>query len=184
MFDTVRQIQEGKFFYDQDTLFDIKGKAVWILWTWRIGQEIAKQVHALGAHILATDLYPNNEFIASVSGKYVSQEELFRTVDILFLVCPATKENENLINVNTISLMKKGVYLINVARWNLVDEDALLTHAEHFGFIGLDTIKDETSQGLQKFAHKHNILITPHVAYLADSSLATIRETTYRLLAA
>jgi hypothetical protein len=28
MFDTVRQIQEGKFFYDQDTLFDIKGKAV------------------------------------------------------------------------------------------------------------------------------------------------------------
>jgi phosphoglycerate dehydrogenase-like enzyme len=46
----------------------------------------------------------------------------------------------------------------------------------------LDAIKDESPEGLKKFASFENIVITPHIAYLADSTVKTIWDETYRCL--
>ncbi len=87
-----------------------------------------------------------------------------------------------LINSQAISLMQQDMILINVARWSLIDEDALLANANKFLYIWLDTIKDKSINWLMKFVEFENIIITPHIAYLIDSTVKTIWEETYKYI--
>ena len=113
---------------------------------------------------------------------YTTFEDIVEQSDVIILSCNASAENTNMINEKTINKMKPGVTLINIARGSLIDEDALRTHAQKFHFIGLDAIKDESAKGLKIRGKHSNIAITPHIAYLADSSLDIIRHTTYDIM--
>ena len=77
--------------------------------------------------------------------KYVPLETLYRESDVISLHLPLTPETHHMINAETLSLMKKGVVLINCARGALTDIKSLISgiESEQIGALGLDCIEYE-----------------------------------------
>jgi phosphoglycerate dehydrogenase-like enzyme len=93
--------------------------------------------------------------------------ELLAESDFIVLAAPLTPETEDMINAQTLSLVKPGAWLINVARGRLIDERALL-RALRDGTIGgavLDTFRDEPLPPMSSFYDLPNVIVTPHTAW-------------------
>ena len=87
--------------------------------------------------------------------------------DFIVLAAPLTAETEDMINAETLALVKPGAWLINVARGKLVDERALL-RALRDGPLGgavLDTFRDEPLPPMSSFYDLPNVIVTPHTAW-------------------
>jgi phosphoglycerate dehydrogenase-like enzyme len=96
-----------------------------------------------------------------------SLPELLAESDFIVLAAPLTPETENMINEETLRLVKPGSWLINVARGRLVDERALL-RALRDGPLGgavLDTFRDEPLPPMSSFYDLPNVIVTPHTAW-------------------
>lgn len=179
---SLTQTRQGTYSYTQNTIRDLKWMKVWLIGTGKIGQAIGKLCKAFETELYAYDPYPNEQRAAEYSCSYISFDQLISQSDIIILACNATEDNRHLINESVIKQMKSWVYLINIARGSLIDEQALITYADKFAFIWLDAIQDESTIGLSKFLSLTNCAITPHIAYLADSTVATIWEETYKII--
>ncbi len=93
--------------------------------------------------------------------------ELLGESDFIVLAAPLTPETEEMINDQTLAMVKPGAWLINVARGRLVDERALL-RALRDGPLGgavLDTFHDEPLPPMSSFYDLPNVIVTPHTAW-------------------
>lgn len=96
-----------------------------------------------------------------------SLPELLGESDFIVLAAPLTPETEEMINDETLAMVKPGAWLINVARGRLVDERALL-RALRDGPLGgavLDTFHDEPLPPMSSFYDRPNVIVTPHTAW-------------------
>ena len=83
-----------------------------VIGTGKIGRVFIDICKGFGMKVIAYDPYPNKDFDIN----YVSLNELFEESDIISLHCPLTKDTFHMINSDTISKMKDGVYIINTSR--------------------------------------------------------------------
>jgi phosphoglycerate dehydrogenase-like enzyme len=93
--------------------------------------------------------------------------DLLAESDFIVLAAPLTPETQDMINAETLAMVKPGSWLINVARGRLVDERALL-RALRDGPLGgavLDTFRDEPLPPLSSFYDLENVILTPHTAW-------------------
>jgi len=93
--------------------------------------------------------------------------ELLAESDFIVLAAPLTPETEEMINAETLAMIKPGAWLINVARGRLIDERALL-RALRDGELGgavLDTFRDEPLPPMSTFYDLPNVIVTPHTAW-------------------
>ena len=93
--------------------------------------------------------------------------ELLGESDFIVLAAPLTPETEDMINAETLAMVKPGAWLINVARGRLIDERALL-RALRDGPLGgavLDTFRDEPLPPTSSFYDLPNVIVTPHTAW-------------------
>ena len=93
--------------------------------------------------------------------------ELLGESDFIVLAAPLTPETEDMINAETLAMVKPGAWLINVARGRLIDERALL-RALRDGPLGgavLDTFRDEPLPPMSAFYDLPNVIVTPHTAW-------------------
>jgi phosphoglycerate dehydrogenase-like enzyme len=93
--------------------------------------------------------------------------ELLGESDFIVLAAPLTPETEDMINAETLAMVKPGAWLINVARGRLIDERALL-RALRDGPLGgavLDTFRDEPLPAMSSFYDLPNVIVTPHTAW-------------------
>jgi phosphoglycerate dehydrogenase-like enzyme len=93
--------------------------------------------------------------------------ELLGESDFIVLAAPLTPETEDMIDADTLALVKPGAWLINVARGRLIDERALL-RALRDGPLGgavLDTFREEPLPALSSFYDLPNVIVTPHTAW-------------------
>jgi phosphoglycerate dehydrogenase-like enzyme len=93
--------------------------------------------------------------------------ELLAESDFIVLAAPLTPETEEMINAETLELVKPGAWLINVARGRLIDERALI-RALRDGQLGgavLDTFRDEPLPPMSSFYDLPNVIVTPHTAW-------------------
>jgi phosphoglycerate dehydrogenase-like enzyme len=96
-----------------------------------------------------------------------SLPELLAESDFIVLALPLTPDTEDLIDADTLALVKPGAWLINVARGRLIDERALL-RALRDGQLGgavLDTFRDEPLPPTSAFYDLPNVIVTPHTAW-------------------
>ncbi|NJO75809.1 MAG: phosphoglycerate dehydrogenase [Leptolyngbyaceae cyanobacterium RM1_406_9] len=113
----------------------LRGKCAGIIGVGSIGQAIARRLKVLGMDLLGYDIRSiDPEFCQQTNLQQVELEQLFRQSDCILLACNLTPQNYHLINTKTLSLMKSGVWLVNVARGPLVEEVALL-EALHTGKV-------------------------------------------------
>ena len=181
--------------------FDLFGKTLGVVGTGRIGKNVILIAKGFGMHVLAYDPHPDLGFAAATGFSYVALQELLAQSDIVTLHAPSTKETHHLINADNIFSMKKGALLINTARGELVETDAMVRAltAGHLGGVGLDVLEDERAlreeaellarapEKLTDFKMLYenhllmdqpNAVLTPHIAFSTREAVREILETT------
>ena len=106
--------------------FDMYGKTAGIIGTGKIAKKLIHILKGFGMNILAYDVYPDERFAKETGFAYVSLEELYRQSDIISLHCPLTEQTRNMINEESIALMKEQFMLINTSRGQLIHTNALI----------------------------------------------------------
>lgn len=148
------------------------GKALGLVGLGRIGKAVVPRAHGLGLKLLAHDPMPDVDFARRHGVKLVTFEELLAESDIVSLHLPATTLTADLINATTLKMMKPGSVLINTARGNLVDEDALAEalRCGHLAGAGLDAFKIEPLPLESPLLKLPNVLLAPHMGGLDQES--------------
>ena len=142
------------------------GKTLGIVGMGRIGQAVAHRARAFGLEIAYHNRKRLPEAIERMfAANWVeSLDDLVSQADILTLHCPATPGNHHLIDERRLSLMKQGASLINTARGDLVDQEALIAALEsgHLAGAGLDVYPDEPNVDERLIRHP-NVMTLPHI---------------------
>lgn len=150
---------------------ELGGKTLGIIGMGHIGYQVAKRASAFDMKILAYDLYPNKNYSEKINLSYVSQNIIFEEADFISLHAPALSSTINMINEESLSLMKNNAVLINAARGELVDEDALYDALKNkkIAFAGLDVYKNEPLKN-SKLTTLENVVFTAHAgAYTSEA---------------
>ena len=158
--------KEGGWKWSADYLIgkQLTGSRLGILGMGRIGQKIAKIAKSLGMVIH----YHNRSKLSDEKEQgaiyHDSLKSLFSFSDVLSICCPATKETENLINKETVEYFPKGAVITNVARGDIVDDEALIDalNRRKIYAAGLDVYKNEPNlhPGYLKIK---SVFILPHL---------------------
>ena len=175
--------------------FDMHGKTAGVIGTGRIGRVLVKILRGFGMEVLLTDNYPDASFAAETGSRYVSLEELYRESDIISLNCPLTRETEFMINYSSISMMKKGVMLINTGRGKLIRTADLIEGLKsgQVGSAGLDVYEEESQFFFEDLSDRvladdvlarlltfNNVIITSHQGFFTREAIRNIAETTLK----
>ena len=144
---------------------ELDGKTVGLLGYGRIARNLARMLGGFRVEILAYDPFVHN--IPAGDGVTLtrSAEELFRRSDIVSLHIPSTGETKGSVGGNLFSLMKKGAYLVNTCRGDVVNE-ADLAEALRSGRIaaaGLDVLAVEPPDGSHALLAMDNVFISSHM---------------------
>lgn len=142
------------------------GKVLGIVGMGRIGQAVAFRARAFGLEIRYHNRHRLPTALESMFGvQYVeSLDELLAESDIVTLHCPATEQTRGLIDERRIALMKPGATLVNTARADLIDYEAMIDALEsgHLGGAGLDVFPEEPKVDARLVALP-NVIAQPHI---------------------
>ncbi|MGN1062973.1 MAG: NAD(P)-dependent oxidoreductase, partial [Alphaproteobacteria bacterium] len=179
--------------------FDLQGKTIGIIGTGSIGRHMIRLAQGFGMKVIAYDPYHNPE----IEDLYVSSlEEIFKNSDIISLHVPSTPQNYHMLNHDAFDMMKKGVIIINTARGDLIDTQALYRALRQgiVGGAGLDVLENEdfllhdealssTPNGNSdmlldsamnlKLLQFKNVIATPHIAFNSIDAINRINATTF-----
>jgi D-2-hydroxyacid dehydrogenase (NADP+) len=146
------------------------GKKVGILGVGVIGEEIARKCKAFGMMVFGIDIVKRK--IDAVYHFYGPEDllQVAKEVDYLILTAPSTPETVKMIGARVFSSMKSTAFLINIARGELVDEEALIHALETDKIAGaaLDTFTTEPLPKEHPLWGAKNVIITPHVGGMSD----------------
>jgi D-3-phosphoglycerate dehydrogenase len=145
---------------------DLAGKTIGIVGLGGNGRRIAQVLAGWDVHLLATDLFPVDR-PASVHELWPADrlDALLAASDIVVLTVPLTDATRGLITAGRLGMMRRGAYLINVARGQIVDEPSLIAALEsgHIAGAGLDVAAIEPLPSTSRLWSLDNVIITPHV---------------------
>ncbi|WP_296716386.1 D-glycerate dehydrogenase [Erythrobacter sp.] len=144
----------------------LAGKVLGIIGMGRIGQAVAHRARAFGLEIVYTNRKALPESVERMLGvRHVGTvDALMGEADILTLHCPLTEETRHLIDARRIALMAPGSSIINTARGELIDQEALIAALQsgHLAGAGLDVYPDEPNVDPRLIAHP-NVMTLPHI---------------------
>ena len=138
-----------------------------------IGRETAKRLNAFGSRVSYYDVVLHPE-----SGlTYLPLEKIYSDCDIISIHLPVTPETTGMINADSIALMKPTALLINTARGEIIDQEALC-HALNSGKLGgagLDTLSPEPVTADNPILNlpadvKDRGVLSPHIGGITDGS--------------
>jgi D-3-phosphoglycerate dehydrogenase len=131
----------------------------------KIGIEVAKRAVVFGMKVIAHDPYVAASLAQQQQIKLVSLEELFAQADYLTLHVGLTPQTQGMINQRTLGEMKKGARLINCARGELLDDQAVVAALQSGQLAGaaLDVFSDEPLKD-SPYHTSPNVILTPHIA--------------------
>ena len=145
---------------------NLGGKVLGIIGMGRIGQAVAHRARAFGLEVAYYSRKQLPSAVESMLGvRYVGDvDALVAEADILTLHCPLSEETRGMIDARRIALMKPGSCLINTARAEVVDQEAMIAALEsgHLAGAGLDVYPDEPKVDARLIAHP-NVMTLPHI---------------------
>ena len=143
----IEAAKEGGWKWSADYLIgkQLTGTRLGILGMGRIGQKIAKIAKSLGMVIHYHNRSKLNKDKEDGAIYHDNIKSLFSVSDVLSICCPATKETENMINKETVEYFPKGAIITNVARGDIIEDEALIDalNRRKIYAVGLDVYKNE-----------------------------------------
>ena len=158
-------VRAGEWKRNQFLGREARGKTLGLVGLGRIGTEVAKRAAALEMRLLAHDPYATQAKAQSLGVSLVALDDLFTQADVITVHAPLTPETRGLIGRDAMSRVKRGAYLVNAARGELVDEVAVADALADGRLAGaaLDVYAQEPPTGSPILAAPHTVL-TPHIA--------------------
>lgn len=163
---------------------ELSSMTVGVVGLGRIGRTVAKHLSGFGCRLLGYDVYPSEA--AQKLCEVTDLDTIYRECDVITLHCPATADNHHMIDASAIARMKQDVILINTARGNLIDSDALIDTLEQgkIGAAALDVLENEyglyyldrmgeplANRELAILSSFPNVIVSPHTAFYTDVSI-------------
>jgi len=182
------RVREQNFSLNGLLGFDLFGKTLGIIGTGNIGKAFAKIAMGFGCKVLAFDVVIDSQ-LERIGVVYTDLNTLFKESDTISLHCPLNENTKHIINVETLSVMKKNVMIINTSRGGLIETSSVIDALkdEKVGYLGIDVyeqeenlffkdlsgdiIKDDVIQRLMSFP---NVLVTAHQAFFTEEALTQI----------
>jgi D-3-phosphoglycerate dehydrogenase len=143
---------------------ELSGKRLGVVGFGRIGREVASRARALGMDIAAFDPFVAPAVAEAQRVPMLTLDELMESSDFITLHTTLTRESRHLIGKHALARAKRGLRLVNAARGELVDEEALLAALEdgRVAAAGLDVHAQEPPVDWRLAKHPH-VVATPHV---------------------
>jgi D-lactate dehydrogenase len=181
---------------------DLEGKVFGVVGTGHIGQKALKIADGFSMQTMAYDAFPKEELQAQYHFKYVELDELLGQADVVSLHTPYLPATHHLMNRDRLNKMKPGAILVNTARGELVDTEALIEVLENgqLGGAVIDVIEGEAllnydeetallrSDIIPEELLRHsveinvleampNVIISPHNAFNTVEAIQRINQT-------
>ncbi len=155
---------------------EVSGKIIGIIGAGRIGTAVARRALGFGMRILYFSRRQNNE-VEKIGGTRVDLNELLERSDFVSINVPLNDETREMIGRREIELMKSTAIIINTARGDVIDEDALIAalKGKRIAGAGLDVYKREPRVSRRFFALK-NVVLAPHLGSATIETRARMAE--------
>jgi phosphoglycerate dehydrogenase-like enzyme len=152
--------------------FDLSGKVLGIVGLGRIGSQIAAFGNQLGMRVLSWSANLTPQKAASANAAYTSLDDLFRQSDIVTLHLRLSERTRGVITARHIETMKSTACLVNTARGQLLDEEALVSALRHNRIRGaaLDVFQTEPLPVDHPLRSLENVVLAPHMGYVTAES--------------
>ena len=174
-----RSLGEGKWIPAalRTVSYQIAGKTIGLLGFGNIAKHVAKRLKGFDVHV---QYYSRNRADLDTEQhyevEYVDYETLLRTSDILSIHIPSNVHTYHQINAQVLVKMKAGAVLINTARGEVIDEQALIEalRSGHLSGAGIDTFEGEPPSADNPLLHMDQVVATPHSAGAVFDNVANI----------
>lgn len=193
----VNELKQGEM-YPETFGMELFDKTIGIVGTGSIGTKAIKIAKGFSMNIMCYDVNKNPDIEKEFNIKYVDIETLCKLSDVITLHAPLTTATYHLINAEKIKLMKDNVIIVNTARGELIDTEALYDALLNGSVKGaaLDVLEFEdiisskrpgsdlnlrnlrTSLINSKLLNLNNVIATPHIAYDTKEAVNRILNTT------
>lgn len=162
---------------------ELAEKTVGIVGLGNIGQLVARRLTGFDNHILAFDPVVSAARAEDLGVELVSLESLFEQADVVTLHVPATEETRGMVDEKLLALMKPGAMLINCARAEIVDEDALRQAKAEKQLVFCNDVYDEDGPGDKSVADLADVML-PHLgASTAEANYNAAKRAADQLVA-
>ncbi|HEX4876435.1 MAG TPA: phosphoglycerate dehydrogenase [Chitinophagaceae bacterium] len=178
--DKNKAAHEGIWMKEAKGSYELRGKTLGIVGYGNIGSQVSVLAEALGMKVIFYDVETKLPLGNAEDAR--SLKELLGRADIVTLHVPETPQTKNLINKSNLKYLKKGAILINYARGEVVDLDALRRHMldGHISGAALDVYPWEPEKNGDRFQtplqELPNVILTPHIGGSTEEAQQNIGE--------
>ncbi len=156
---------------------ELEGRTLGLVGCGRIGKLVTGFALALGMDVLASDPFADESFAPSEKFAYADLPRVLAYADVLSLHCPPPADGTALIDAEAIASMKQGVYIVNTARAELIDDTAVLDAIEtgHVAGLATDVYRQEPPAD-RRLVESDRVIATPHVGGFTEESVTRAVE--------
>lgn len=178
--DKNKAAHEGIWMKDAKGSFELRGKTLGIIGYGNIGSQVSVLAEGLGMKVIFYDVETKLPMGNASDGKTL--KEVLNRADIVTMHVPETSQTKNIINKSTLKQFKKGAILINYARGEVVDLDALRKFIldGHVGGAAIDVFPWEPEKNGDRFQNPlqdlPNVILTPHIGGSTEEAQQNIGE--------
>jgi len=154
----------------------IEGKTIGVLGLGAIGKQLVRRLIGFDCKILAFDPYADTDFAKANHVELTTMEVLIEQSDFISLHIPLLPETRGMVNDEFLNKMKKGSFLINTSRGEVVDEGALLKAIQsgHLQGAGLDAFSVEPPDPENPLLALPQVIATPHLGAQTDGATSNM----------
>ena len=178
--DKNKAAHEGIWLKEAKGSYELRGKTLGIIGYGNIGSQVSVLAESLGMKVIFYDIETKLPLGNAEDAK--SLKDLLSRADVVTLHVPETSLTTNLINKTNLKFFKKGAIMINYARGEVVDLDALSRAIQegHIGGAAVDVYPVEPEKNGDKFytplQHCPNVILTPHIGGSTEEAQQNIGE--------
>jgi len=119
---------------------------------------------------LGIDLFPREDINYNKMVGLDHLNDVLPEVDVVVLTLPLTEETRHLMDKDAFARLKEGVILVNIARGEIVDTEALISNIDKLGGAVLDVFEEEPLNESSPLWYEKNVIITPHNSFVGDGN--------------
>jgi D-3-phosphoglycerate dehydrogenase / 2-oxoglutarate reductase len=156
----------------------LAGSVLGVVGYGHIGRAVAARARGLNMRVLVSDPSESPDVVRADGAEPRSLDELLRESDAVSLHAPLSSETRHMVDARRLATMKPGAFLVNCARGAIIDHDALATALQEgrIGGAALDVFEPERLPVGHALFGLDNVVLTPHVAFYSEESIAELQH--------
>ena len=159
--------------YISERGIELQGKTLGIVGLGSIGRAVARLGRAFGMRVVAYDPYVGAPGKRKGGAQLAPLDEVLVLSDFLSLHTPNSPDTEGLLDANRLKLLKDGAYIINMATYSVIDEQALVDalRSGHVAGAALDVHRTHPVHPSNPLLQMENVILTPHIGGATDGTV-------------